>query len=235
MSAKVSYTPLKATPTDEATEQVIAKTDAEDEWSTSSNIPTPARRRPRIIVAIKGVAIVLLLVTFFILGRTTTPSSRHRLLSANDTELVSVGKCSPDWKEAEEAGCVYDLVLSTWMHPRCFDKDMYEKYKSILLEMDFKYWREPEMINEVSLETAETGRHAWLWTDGRYHHLHCAYALERIQVALMRDPIVLDTICRSDDREYSYHLLIAHFECQMFLLRLPEYTGSTQASSNNYR
>lgn len=202
MSARMSYTPLKSTPTDEETEQGIVKVDAEGEWSAPSNVPTSARRRLHITDAIKGVAIVLLLGAFFMLGRTTTPSWRHRLLSGNNTELVSVGKCSPDWKEAEQAGCVYDLVLSTWMHPRCFNKDMYEKYKSILLEMDFKYWLEPDMINEVSLEAAETGRHGWLWTDGRYHHLHCAYALERIQAALMSDPIVLDTICRSEDRKF---------------------------------
>ncbi|KAK5632496.1 hypothetical protein RRF57_008210 [Xylaria bambusicola] len=170
----MSYTPLKTTPTDEEAIQRATKTDEEEEWPVSSHLPRPVPRRLRIIDVIKGVAIILLLAAFFMLGRITTSGKWHHSLSGNDTALVSVGKCSPDWKEAEEAGCVYDVVLSTWMHPRCFNEEMYQKYKTILQDMNFKYWLEPEMINEISLEAVETGEHGWVWTDGRYHHLHCS-------------------------------------------------------------
>ncbi|KAI0408963.1 hypothetical protein F4802DRAFT_593817 [Xylaria palmicola] len=193
----MSYAPLKTQPFDE---EVLgeAQQETEKEWSEPSHIPGRARRSSCIAVAIKAVAIILLSAAFFILGRTTSDAWRHSQ-NGNDTALVSLGKCSPNWKEAEEAGCVYDLVLSTWMHPRCFNEEMHEKYKVILRDMDFKYWLEPEMINEIPLEAVETGEHGWVWTDGRFHHLHCAYALERIQTALMAAPITLDTICRSED------------------------------------
>ncbi|TGJ81216.1 hypothetical protein E0Z10_g7540 [Xylaria hypoxylon] len=194
----MSYAPLKTQPIDEEVVEGRAVRDKEEEWTVSSNIPGRARRSSRIAIAIKSVAFVLSLAAFFILGRTTS-GTWHHSLNGNDTKLASLGKCPPDWKEAEEAGCVYDLVLSTWMHPRCFNDEMHDKYKVILRDMDFKYWTEPEMINEIPLETVETGEHAWVWTDGRFHHLHCAYALERIQAALMNEPIILDTICRNQD------------------------------------
>ncbi|KAI0431332.1 hypothetical protein F5Y09DRAFT_197251 [Xylaria sp. FL1042] len=195
----MSYAPLKTQPIDEEVIEERAEGAKEEDWSASSHGSRPARRSSRTINAIKGVAIVLLLAAFFMLGRTTSDTRRHHSLSGNGTELVSVGKCSPGWKEAEEAGCVYDLVLSTWMHPRCFNEEMHEKYKVILREMNFKYWLEPEMINEIPLDAVETGHHGWVWTDGRFHHLHCAYALERIQAAMTSEPIVLDTICRNQD------------------------------------
>ncbi|KAI1351862.1 hypothetical protein F5Y01DRAFT_105213 [Xylaria sp. FL0043] len=195
----MSYAPLKTQPADEEAIEGRAEGAKEADWSAPPNASSLARRGSRTINAIKGVAIVLLLGAFFLLGRTTSATRRHYSLSGNDTELVSVGKCSPDWKEAEEAGCVYDLVLSTWLHPRCFNEEMHQKYKVILREMNFKYWLEPEMINEIPLDAVETGHHGWVWTDGRFHHLHCAYALERIQAAVMSEPLVLDTICRNQD------------------------------------
>ncbi|KAI1176852.1 hypothetical protein F4777DRAFT_544568 [Nemania sp. FL0916] len=201
MSAKMSYIPLKNQPTDEEAIEGRTEQNKGEEWPDSSTITSQATRKRNSYVAtiIKVIATVLLLGAFFMLGRTTSNGQHHHSLSGNDTKLVSLGKCPPDWKEAEEAGCVYDLVLSTWMHPRCFNEEMHEKYKVILRDMNFTYWLEPEMINEIPLEAVETGEHGWVWTDGRFHHLHCAYALERIHTALMNDPLVLDTICRNED------------------------------------
>ncbi|KAI1213252.1 uncharacterized protein F4807DRAFT_256439 [Annulohypoxylon truncatum] len=192
----MSYMPLN-TPAD-GEEDVRGTAELNrGEWSNRSKI-SESSRSSRLTTVIKCAAIALLVIGSFAFGQKTA-SPEYISTKAKVTEPESLGTCPPDWKEAKEAGCVYDLVLSTWMHPRCFNVGLHEKYKGILRDLDFTYWLEPEMTNEISLEAVESGEHGWVWTDGRFHHLHCAYVMHRIHEMSKEDTRVLDTLCRSED------------------------------------
>ncbi|XDG01530.1 hypothetical protein ABKA04_001145 [Annulohypoxylon sp. FPYF3050] len=195
----MSYMPLN-TPVDGEEEVREISELAREEWSNQSKI-SEIPRNSRLATVIKCAAISLLVIGSFALGQKTASYNEapNQAKVTEVTEPVSLGKCPPDWKEAKEAGCVYDLVLSTWMHPRCFNVGLHEKYKGILRDLDFTYWLEPEMTNEISLEAVESGEHGWVWTDGRFHHLHCAYVMHRIHEASKEDTRVLDTLCRKED------------------------------------
>jgi hypothetical protein len=136
-------------------------------------------------------------LSIFVLGRTTA-NTLHYGTDANARKPVSLGKCSPEWAEAKEAGCVYDVVLSTWMHPRCFNYELYERYMDTLISMNLTYWLEPDMENEISFDVVVRGEHGWIWTSGTFHHLHCSYVVDRILEASKRQPKILDTLCRDD-------------------------------------
>ncbi|KZL70124.1 hypothetical protein CT0861_10867 [Colletotrichum tofieldiae] len=113
---------------------------------------------------------------------------------------VSLGKCPPEWREAKAKGCVYDFILSTWMHPRCFNKTMHEHYKGTMKWKNLTFWREPAMVNEMPFEEAASGEHeGYVWTQGSEHHLHCSYVWDRIRHASKRRPFVLDSLCRDDE------------------------------------
>ncbi|KAI1458319.1 hypothetical protein F4805DRAFT_145363 [Annulohypoxylon moriforme] len=194
--SKMSYMPLN-TPVDGEEEVRETAELNREEWSNRPKIPEKPRSS-RMTTAIKCTAVTLLLIASFAFGQKTAGSGNGSI-KGSSTEPTSLGTCPPDWKEAKEAGCVYDLVLSTWMHPGCFNARLHEKYKGILRDLDFTYWLEPEMTNEVSLEAVESGEHGWVWTDGRFHHLHCAYVMHRIHEASKGETKVLDTLCRSED------------------------------------
>ncbi|KAI0883624.1 uncharacterized protein GGS22DRAFT_190282 [Annulohypoxylon maeteangense] len=192
----MSYMPLNAPVDGEEEVRETAELNRE-EWTSRSKVPENPRDS-RMTTAIKCTAVALLLIGSFAFGQKTAGFGNSSVKGIV-TEPTSLGTCPPDWQEAKEAGCVYDLVLSTWMHPGCFNVGLHEKYKGILRDLDFTYWLEPEMINEVSLEAVESGEHGWIWTDGRFHHLHCAYVMHRIHEASKEKTKVLDTLCRSED------------------------------------
>ncbi|TLD18175.1 hypothetical protein PspLS_10428 [Pyricularia sp. CBS 133598] len=116
--------------------------------------------------------------------------------------LKSIGKCPPDWRAAKARGCVYDLVLSSWVHPACFNQTMYDRYMSYFEIRNTTFWREPGLVNQVSLAEAAKGEQDILYGEGSIHHLHCAYIAERIVAAVRNrtsgEVPALDTRCWDD-------------------------------------
>lgn len=122
--------------------------------------------------------------------------------------LTALGKPCPNdnWRRAKARGCVYDLMLSVWMHPTCYNDTLYQQYRQWMEWRNVTYWREPAMINRVSYEEAESGEHdGFLWAQGLQHHLHCSYVFDRIRSAEERTPKILDSYCR--DRTHVDHCL----------------------------
>ncbi|KAK1975610.1 hypothetical protein LZ30DRAFT_736931 [Colletotrichum cereale] len=116
--------------------------------------------------------------------------------------FVALGPvCGPTWAQAEEAGCVYDLIISAWTSPQCHDSQLYNQYLS---EVNSTFYLERQQKNVVSWEQVLSGRHPeeGLWTDGGFHHLHCSYAWDRQRSAYARatatgQPVILDTFSRN--------------------------------------
>ncbi|OLN94035.1 hypothetical protein CCHL11_03392 [Colletotrichum chlorophyti] len=127
-------------------------------------------------------------------------------IPSSNSDPVSLGKCPPNWREAKAQGCVYDFVLSSWIHPRCFNGTMYEHYKGLMQWMKFTFWREPAMENKMPFEEAASGEQdGFVWTEGAEHHLHCSYVWDRIRYASKSRPFVLDSLCR--DEEHVSHCI----------------------------
>ncbi|KAH8777827.1 hypothetical protein F5883DRAFT_601204 [Diaporthe sp. PMI_573] len=115
------------------------------------------------------------------------------------SQLVPLGPpCAHDnWRKAKSQGCVYDLMLSSWLHPACTTLELYPKYREWMAWRNVTFWREPAMVNQVSYEEAESGEHGFLWAQGVQHHLHCSYVWERQRYAEERTPKVLDAYSRN--------------------------------------
>lgn len=135
-------------------------------------------------------------IGMFIVGRITHGIS---MPFTYPSEPVSLGLCSPDWHESKRRGCVYDFILSTWMHPRCFDKEMHETYLDLLRRKNTTFWYEKQRVNEVPWEVAVSGEHPQIFSDGKVHHLHCSYVLDRAIHLSRRRPLILDSLSRKED------------------------------------
>lgn len=142
-------------------------------------------------------------VIMFFVGRMTHDMP---MPFASSSDPVSLGLCSPDWHESKRRGCVYDFILSTWMHPQCFDKEMHETYLDLLRRKNTTFWYEKQRINEVPWEVAVSGEHPQIFSDGKVHHLHCSYVLDRAIHLSKRKPLVLDSLSRKE--EHIQHCLV---------------------------
>lgn len=127
----------------------------------------------------------------------SSTSPRNRTIKNPRLTPLGPACAHDDWTQAKSQGCVYDLMLSSWLHPACTTVELYAQYREWMAWRNVTFWREPEMINEVSYEEAESGEHGFLWAQGIQHHLHCSYVWDRQRYAEMRTPKVLDTYSRN--------------------------------------
>ncbi|KAK1621607.1 hypothetical protein BDP81DRAFT_443182 [Colletotrichum phormii] len=113
-------------------------------------------------------------------------------------------------------------MLSTWMHPRCFNEEMHEKYLGYMKWRNTTYWYERERINEVPFDVAASGEHGEIFTDGTIHHMHCSYVWDRITYASHFKPRVLDSLCR--DPKHVEHCILYNGIPQSWEIDLPNIT-----------
>lgn len=83
--------------------------------------------------------------------------------------------CGQTAFEARDRGCIFDLMLSTWIHESCYDGEMMNRY---LLEGNHTYFYDEDMVHEMPEEEARRGEYTTLWTDGEFHLRHCVYLMD---------------------------------------------------------
>lgn len=104
----------------------------------------------------------------------------HSLRPLNGSENPSEGfsewiDCGQTAPEALDRGCVFDLMLSTWIHESCYDGEVMNRY---LREGNHTYFHDEEMVHEIPEEEARRGEYRTLWTDGEFHLRHCVYLMD---------------------------------------------------------
>jgi len=104
------------------------------------------------------------------------PVTRPLNSSANPSEaFTSWIDCGRSAAEARRQGCVFDLMLSTWIHSSCYDGEMMKRY---LRQGNHSYFHDEEMQHELSEEEALRGEYRTIWTDGEFHLRHCVYLMD---------------------------------------------------------
>lgn len=84
-------------------------------------------------------------------------------------------------EEARALGCVFDPMGWVWVRPECFDEKMANEF---LNRTDFSWHTEPKLKPEsqVPLDVVYSGRHPKLFTQRKYHYIHCAVCIFRPRI-----------------------------------------------------
>lgn len=88
---------------------------------------------------------------------------------------VAYYTCGNSSQDATDAGCRFDVMSYTWVHPNCFDQElMYE----FLAESDWHWYLDEDSSDQQALTIDEVtrGQHEYVYVTWKYYITHCTYS-----------------------------------------------------------
>lgn len=173
---------------------------SEADLHSSEKHPDTAHQNSRRTLQYRAIGIGL--ITLFVIfgGGSFLAWALFPSPSPTAVPFVNLGMCGATPAEARDNGCVFDLMMSGWLHPACYDRDLSDTF---LRENNWTFYREREAINVIPEEEARLGEYQTIFVKGNFHYQHCAYLWAKQIRAKTRFPLVLDSATRSE--EHSGH------------------------------
>jgi hypothetical protein len=106
----------------------------------------------------------------------------------------STGECGRTPGQAKENGCVFDLMMSGWVHPLCYPQELSDRF---LKENNFAFFRDKEGTQPMPESEARLGEYKSLYVNGSFHYQHCSYIWAKQLRARKMNPYILDSQSRS--------------------------------------
>ena len=149
------------------------------------------------------VVVLLILVTFGITLHSviariqpTGESCSNSSIDTTHKQAATIQKpgsfvCGATAAEARALGCQWDIMTMSWEHPDCFDADLTREFEEAGPWQFYHSSRpgkktpEPEMLTPIPLDQVSESTER-MWTDRRYHILHCIYAWKMMHRAVER-------------------------------------------------
>ncbi|TGO43674.1 hypothetical protein BOTNAR_1481g00020 [Botryotinia narcissicola] len=122
--------------------------------------------------------------------------------------LTHRGECGWSVADAKANGCVFDIMMSSWLTKPCYDKELSDRYLAV---NNFTFWEHSKGTGQLSRKDMQKGEFDIIFTHATYHTQHCLFLWEKqIKAANSRRP-VLDSITRSQHHiEHCIRILTAH-------------------------
>lgn len=96
--------------------------------------------------------------------------------------------CGSTSTEARAQGCRFDVMMSAWVHKRCYDAELMEQTLSV---ERFTWFEDLAMTLPVPESVVRLGNHHRLYTRPDFHYKHCAYVWLR-QMRAWRGQAAID-------------------------------------------
>lgn len=115
----------------------------------------------------------------------------HSHASDNPTSSTDTStwlSCGSTSTEARAQGCRFDVMMSAWVHERCYDAELMEQTLSV---ERFTWFEDLDMTLPVPESVVRLGNHHRLYTRPDFHYKHCAYVWLR-QMRAWRGQAAID-------------------------------------------
>lgn len=108
-------------------------------------------------------------VLFFVLFLFTP---RPWLASDHPARVRHYG-CGNSTADASAAGCRFDVMSYTWVHPRCFDQELMYDF---LGAADWAWYADEDAAQPLPLADVAQGQREYVYVTWRYYTTHCTYS-----------------------------------------------------------
>lgn len=142
------------------------KSPVDDNDSSPPERSVTARRKILILLALVLVVAVTLVTVIVALAGPKT-----------------VDQCGHTPEEARKRGCSYDIVSFSWLPEDCLDHEIEQDFIAL---HDWKFYRDFNMTQEVSLEEAMLGEAIGYFVPWEFHTTHCGYLFKKLHRAMKR-------------------------------------------------
>ncbi|EUC26781.1 hypothetical protein COCCADRAFT_113394 [Bipolaris zeicola 26-R-13] len=105
-----------------------------------------------------------------------------------------MGECGRTPEQCAKNGCIFDLMMSGWVHPPCYDEELSNQF---LRENNFAFFHDGAGTQPLSEAEARLGLYRTIYTNGTFHYQHCTYLWAKQLRARLKKPCVLDSDSRS--------------------------------------
>jgi len=104
--------------------------------------------------------------------------------------------CGSTPAEARSRGCIFDRINYGWTPPACFDAELEDSVYREAMKKD-GLWRwsiDKNFTQELAQDWDLLSNHQHVWSDHRYHVVHCLYTWRVLHRAAIRDSLVYSFI-----------------------------------------
>ena len=116
-----------------------------------------------------------------------------RLISAHDyntkTDDNILHSCGETVTEAQELGCKWDLLASSWLPPACIDEELTNGFRD---ERRWRYFADSDGTEELFEPELQyrVGPNDTYYTTLEWHRMHCNYQWRKMHRAMQKETLI---------------------------------------------
>lgn len=97
--------------------------------------------------------------------------------------------CGKTPEEARSLGCVFDVMLSSWIHSECHNQTFMDMH---IAKVQFPWFRDRNMTEPVFEEEVRRGEYDTLFLYQDFHYEHCMY-MWKVQIIAWKNGLPIDS------------------------------------------
>ncbi|KAH6675053.1 hypothetical protein B0J14DRAFT_27465 [Halenospora varia] len=100
--------------------------------------------------------------------------------------------CGTTPAEAKAQGCIFDRINYGWTPPACLDTELEDStYREAMKRGgEWRWYLDSNTTQEIPQDWEDLSKQTHVWTEHRYHVLHCLYTWKILHRAAMRDSVI---------------------------------------------